>query len=88
MNVLGSTICLFERADLFKSVAPNDRITQLCTISEARIIGVITEQTKVILFAKRLHGPIIRLSSSDHEHQQYRQFFLLFVMLYALNVFK
>ena len=38
--------------------------------AEVRIIGVIAEQTKVILVAKRSHGPIIRLSSCDHEHER------------------
>ena len=37
---------------------------------EARIIGVIAEQTKVLLFAKRIYGPIIRLCQCDHEHKQ------------------
>ena len=37
---------------------------------EARIIGVIAEQTKLLSFAKRSHGPIIRLWSCDHEHKQ------------------
>ena len=39
-------------------------------IPEARSIGVIAEQTKVLLFAKRSHGSIIRLLSCDHEHKQ------------------
>ena len=38
--------------------------------SEARIIGVIAEQPKVIWFAERSHEPIIRIWSCDHEHKQ------------------
>ena len=39
--------------------------------TEARIIGVIAVQTKVLSFVKRSHdGPTIRLSSCDHDHQQ------------------
>ena len=38
--------------------------------AEARIIGVIAEQTKLLSFAKRSQGPIIGLWSRDHENKQ------------------
>ena len=41
-----------------------------CSQAEARNIVVIAAQTKVILFARRSHGPILRLWSCDHEHKQ------------------
>ena len=44
------------------------RLVQTNDQLDARIIGVLAEQTKVLLFAKRIHVPIIRLWSCDHEH--------------------
>ena len=44
--------------------------SSITLLPEARIIGVVAEQTKLLLFAKRSHGPIIRLWLRDHEYKQ------------------
>ena len=54
---------------VYWKIAQNSRAFSLLR-QHLRRVGVIAEQTKVLLFAKRSDGPIIQLSSCGHEHKQ------------------